>query len=192
MITCTKLPPLEQLLYSGRFLLGANFRDFRKQSCFRENINHKKRNRGRNWWHHYVDPGSRTLLWTCSHVNEKSVSPLNSRCRTEPACYYKRCQQHVRVHKSCFCFIVSLVICGVWQSTGRGVVRESVHSFCKNKNRKNIFWKVWTHFCEILHQRKFSAIWYLPKHQIYRVIWHSYTVKLQFILKSWCLSPTTS
>ena len=30
--------------YSGKFLLGANFRDFRGQTRFRENINRKKMN----------------------------------------------------------------------------------------------------------------------------------------------------
>ena len=31
-----------ELPYSGKFSLGANFRDFRGQTCFRENKNRKK------------------------------------------------------------------------------------------------------------------------------------------------------
>ena len=32
----------QYLPYSGKFSLGANFRDFRGQTCFRENKNRKK------------------------------------------------------------------------------------------------------------------------------------------------------
>ena len=38
---------LSDLLYSGKFLLGANFHDFRGQTCFRENINCEKMNQER-------------------------------------------------------------------------------------------------------------------------------------------------
>ena len=39
---CTPEGTNYDLPYSGKFSLGANFRDFRGQTCFRENKNRKK------------------------------------------------------------------------------------------------------------------------------------------------------
>ena len=62
------------LPYSGKFSLGANFRDFRRQTCFRENKNRKKIHQDGNWWRHYV----RTSIRTSTCVNEMVLYSLSA------------------------------------------------------------------------------------------------------------------
>ena len=75
--------------YSGKFSLGANFRNFRGQTCFHKNKNRKNE----NWWHHYVRTSIRLCEWDGSL---QSVCPLNGHCKEKEACYYTKYQ---RVHK---------------------------------------------------------------------------------------------
>ena len=81
--------------YSGKFLLGANFHNFCRQTCFRKNKTAKKIYQDGNWWHHYVYTSIRTS--TCEQDGSlQSVCPLNSCCKEESACYYTKYQQ---IHK---------------------------------------------------------------------------------------------
>ena len=76
---------LVHIPYSGKFSLGANFRNFRGQTCFRKNKNRKNG----NWWRHYV----RTSIWLCEWDGSlQSICPLNGHCKEKEACYYTKHQ----------------------------------------------------------------------------------------------------
>ena len=80
--------------YSGKFSLGANFRDFRRQTCFREYKNHKKKCTKME----IDDVITCVRRYELNLVNEMvlCVCPLNGCCKEESACYHTKYQQ---IHK---------------------------------------------------------------------------------------------
>ena len=73
--------------YRGKFSLGANFRDFRGQTYFRENKNRKKYPLRRKLMTSYVRTSIRIYL--CERDGSlQSVCLLNGCCKEKEACYY--------------------------------------------------------------------------------------------------------
>ena len=105
-ITAVHLALNSHIPYSGKFSLGANFRDFRGQTCFRENKNCEK-NESMTSLRAHVE-------YRCERDGSlQSVCPLNGCCKEESASYCTKYQQnHKRRSEDV-------------ASTGRGVVRAS-------------------------------------------------------------------
>ena len=101
--------------YSGKFSLGANFRDFCEQTCFRKNQNCEK-----NSLRFKLMMSLRAYVeYPCEQDGSlQSVRPLNGCCREESASYCTQYHPNLKM---------SHQPVGVWS------VRPTFH---ENKNRK--------------------------------------------------------